>query len=214
MTALPDAILAVDPGDDTGLALLWELLAPRPRLWTATLQFRALPVEAGRVQRAVAKRQWPCVPHGAFSCVAYAAELMEPARPRRGATEHELRGLSQSVIKATRIEGQVYQALSRCLSPEIGPPHLYPCREWRKLIGAERMKGPLAKVAAKAYVADHLGADVPEHEAEAACIALWHLDVLRKAAKDEELGLPEVPRRTRRTPLPEAVTGKMAPEQA
>ena len=185
---VPVGILAVDPGRNTGLAILHiERVAgkrdfeARGTAYSVSLPFAGLPVQprgerTGRQQRFVsmdeAMREFGAtVPMG----IRLHHESLTPGLHMHYAAEEMHFVVSAPTILPTvRLEGQLCAALSRTF--KFDTAHLFQTKEWRTSIGAQKLKRAPAKLAARHFVHGTFGEPampVTEDEYEAISIA-WH----------------------------------------
>lgn len=189
---VPVAILAVDPGRNTGIAILhiervvntknappWEA---RATACSASLPFAELPVQprgerTGRQQRFVsmneAMRQ---LVDAALKVDGFwrAASLEYVLRMHYAAEEMYFDAKSPSILPTVRLEGQLCEALSRTF--RFDTARLFQAKEWRTSIGAQKQERAEAKLAANHFAHATFGTPpqpVTEDEYEAIGIA-WH----------------------------------------
>lgn len=156
-------LIGVDPGRTTGLALLEgdRLVA------THTAKFTCLPAPADKVQWFIGKLVEAGMRAGAIGgrpAVHVAIEQMfAGANHKTSHTDAELGGAILQEIGRQYVRQSVHRAMAIV---------------WRPVVlgrGTGQLSGKDAKPLAIAHCRLRYGVTLPEHEAEAVCIALWGL---------------------------------------
>lgn len=187
-------ILSVDPGLTTGVALVqaderwepsllghWTLKLNRP--WTGTLPALArgnVPINAGVIWEAC---QPVLAPVDGFWTMDWHWVC---ERQFVGGSSHPGSAQEDTCLQVTWLSGQLYQAIARCVPSTASWPLAI---HWRTVLGPRggNLPSKSAHAAAIALVESRFGQTLPEHEAEATCMALWRLEGLRKEATDARI---------------------------
>lgn len=191
----PLVVLAVDPGLQTGLALLHVSGSPTmAALYTTALAFDSLPVPA-KGERAGKQRLYRSMDEPMTELFDTMAQSGRAGAKPLGAVleEHRAHHLpfhyaaeamfwdeaTPTIMPVARLEGHLHGALSWQF--DFASTRLFTVPEWRESTGARGLKKEEAKVHAATWVAGMFGTPVigqgrvapTEHEHEAAGIA-WH----------------------------------------
>lgn len=152
-------IIGVDPGKTTGLALL-----EGDRLVvTHTAKFSNLPAWAPAVEAAVRS-------------LRYVGQLVTDAQVHVAIEQMFMGRNRQTSHTDAELGGAILQEIGRqCVRLSV---HRAMATQWRPVVlgpGTNRLSGAQAKPVAIEYCRRRWNVTLPEHEAEAACIALWGL---------------------------------------
>lgn len=172
-------ILAVDPGLVTGVALIQADERWEPTLlghWTLELG-KVVPVPARDLERGCCDIRRAL--YGVPPEVHWVSERQFVLQ--RGGEAHPGSLQESTALMVTRIDGQLYQELT---NPETVLSVAWPmASEWRRIVQTGQwLTSDEAHARCIARVEAQFGETLPEHEAEATCMALWRLEQLRKEA--------------------------------
>lgn len=209
-----------DPGRPTGLAILHCAADGAVHAASTTLQFGKHPACSWGLRGTVAAEVMDGIGAALFAGPGedprgewweYAGEDMGAVYEREGTSHAKAQAKRVALQRVARLEGQIAAGVSEVVS--LRGEALYPFGEWRALLTAASASADLAKSLAANFVRSHFGAWVSSHEAEAICIGLHHLRVLRQGERVAARPLLEVPVKGKRgkRPLPEGVLRAMAP---
>ena len=216
-----------DAGRPSGLALLRVSSVGEVHAASATLRFGAHPTPSkhvvmeveGALMAALAMEPSACRgsqrflpgddPRGEWW--EYAGEAGGDVHERAGTDHAQAQGKRRSLQKTTRLEGQIAAAVAMTVA--LRGEATYPAEVWRQIIRAQGAKTELAKALAVGFIERQFAAVVSDHEAEAICIALFHIRTLRMGERRAQSPLlPEEPKGKGRRELPQAVLDAAARE--
>jgi len=181
---------ACDPGRPSGVAILHCGMTGEVHAATAALKFGAHPTPSREVREAVgaaldlprmvgpwrlAPGVWrgdPRAEHWECAC-----EDVGDVYERPGTDHATAQAKRRALMREAMLAGQLRAAVSEVVS--VRGEAVYESKVWRAVIGAAGARKDLAKALAVAFVENHFGATVSDHEAEACCIGLHHLRCLR-----------------------------------
>lgn len=174
MSATP-AVLAVDPAQRTGIAMLFG-----DRIWCYTLKLRRVPPKAADLALVLADLA-PRMPWHEAEKWHLVVERMYGG------------GNAATSIISAQTAGQLYQELARMR--EFASEAFPYASQWRSVLHAHgRMDRARAKAEAIELVERRFGVTVGDDEAEAVCMALWRRNDLEQEARRIALGI-DLPRK-------------------
>jgi len=168
------AVLAVDPAQRTGIAMLFG-----DRIWCHTLKLRRVPPKAVDLALVLADLA-PRMPWHEAPAWHLVVERMYGG------------GNAATSIISAQTAGQLYQELARMR--EFASEAFPYASQWRSVLHAQgRINRARAKATAIELVERRFGVTVDDNAAEAVCMALWRREDLEHEARRVALGL-DLPR--------------------